>query len=205
MKLTFKKEFSGDESTLPQRTVPGAVQFREAESMKKLAIVANILAVIIMVVTMVPVFPVFVHYARTHGFESFSGTPYLLLFFIFLVIIPLHELLHAVCFKGDVEFYTALKKGLCFVVGTETMTKGRFIFMSLLPNLVFGFLPYLLYLIFFPGQLWLGLLAAICIGSGAGDYINIWHALTQMPKGSLTYMSGMHSYWYLPQDGAGNA
>ena len=27
---------------------------------------------------------------------------------------------------------------------------------------------------------------------------NIYHAITQMPKGSLTFMSGMHSYWYMP-------
>ena len=32
-----------------------------------------------------------------------------------------------------------------FAVGPEDMSKGRFIFMSLLPNVVFGIIPYLVY------------------------------------------------------------
>ena len=34
---------------------------------------------------------------------------------------------------------------------------------------------------------------------GAADYLNVINALTQMPKGSLTYLYGMHSYWYIPE------
>ena len=199
MKLTFKKEFNGDESTLPQRTVPGAVQFKEPESMTKLAIIANLLSVLVLILAAIPVGFAFARALQaSEGPFPFNTSMFLLLLPIFLVIIPLHELLHAICFKGDVDFYTALKKGMCFVIGTESMTKGRFIFLSMLPNLVFGFVPYLIYLLFFPSQLWLGALAAINIATGAGDYMNVWHALTQMPKGALTYMSGMHSYWYMP-------
>ncbi len=43
------------------------------------------------------------------------------------------------------------------------------------------------------------MLGVLAIASGFGDYINIYHALTQMPKGALTYMYGFHSYWYLPE------
>ena len=45
-----------------------------------------------------------------------------------------------------------------------------------------------------------GFFGAIAIGSGAGDYINIYNALRQVPKGGLCYMSGMHSYWYMPDN-----
>ncbi len=110
---------------------------------------------------------------------------------------PIHEVLHALCFKEEVEFYTYLRKGLMFVVGTESMSKARFIFMSMFPNIVFGFIPYILFFIF-PSQFWLGIWGALCISAGVGDYINVFNAITQMPKGSLCYMNGNRSYWYIP-------
>ena len=109
-----------------------------------------------------------------------------------------HELLHALCFKEDVYLYTNFKQGLLFVVGCETMSKHRFIFMSLLPNIVFGFLPYV---ISFLGiqYLTLAVLGVIAIGMGAGDYYNVFNALIQMPKGARTYLYQMNSYWYIPE------
>ena len=38
------------------------------------------------------------------------------------------------------------------------------------------------------------------IAMGAGDYCNIFLALTQMPKGSVRFLSGAHSYWYVPEN-----
>lgn len=107
-----------------------------------------------------------------------------------------HELLHAICYKKDVYMYNNLAHGLMFVVGTEDMSKGRFIFMCLCPNLILGIIPYILFLIF-PQFVGLGLFGIICIGMGFGDYLNIYNAIKQMPKNSKTYLCGMHSYWYL--------
>ena len=109
-----------------------------------------------------------------------------------------HELLHGICFKGEVELWTNLKMGMLFVIGTEDMSKGRFVFMSLLPNLVFGWIPYLLFMIQ-PQWVFLGALGAVTIPMGVGDYYNVYNCLTQVPKGALVYLSGMHSYWYLPK------
>ncbi len=206
MKLTFKKEYSGDESTLPQRTVPGAVQFREPSDIKKLSAIANAIALVVTLLLLIPVWKL---QGGLRGFfgnviEAGSFLPLLGFLAASLLVLPAHEFLHAVCFRGDVEFYTALKKGLLFVIGTEDMTVARFVFMSLLPNLVFGFLPYLAFLLGLR-SFWLGLFSAICIGAGGGDYINIFNALTQVPRGGLVFMSGMHSYWYRPQNGADNA
>lgn len=47
-----------------------------------------------------------------------------------LSLLP-HELLHAICYKKDVYMYNDLAHMLMFVVGTEDMSKGRFIFMCL--------------------------------------------------------------------------
>ena len=112
-----------------------------------------------------------------------------------LSLLP-HELLHAICYKKDVYMYNDLAHGVMFVVGTEDMSKGRFIFMCLCPNLILGIIPYILFLIF-PQFVGLGLFGIICIGMGFGDYLNIYNAIKQMPKNSKTYLCGMHSYWYL--------
>lgn len=86
-----------------------------------------------------------------------------------------------------------------FVIGSELMSKGRFIFMSLLPNLVFGFIPFVVALCV-PSLALLGVLGAINIVSGSGDYYNVFNALTQMPKGARTYLYQFHSYWYMPEE-----
>lgn len=197
MHLTFKKGFDGDLEKLPKKEVPGAVQFKEYESMEKLSLVANLLAVGIAVIFAIPLVMVVMRQVKGDGF-SVELWQLILLLFLEIVTIPVHECLHASVFRGEVEFYTYIRKGLAFVVGPEDMTKGHFVFMSLLPNLVLGIIPYILFF-FMPDQLWLGIWALGNIASGAGDYINIYHALTQMPKGSLTFMSGMHSYWYMPE------
>ena len=110
-----------------------------------------------------------------------------------ITLVP-HEFLHALCFKEDVYLYHDFSKGLLFVHGIEKMTKVRFVFMSLLPNLVFGVVPFVVFLC---NPQWgiLGMIGALCISIGFGDYINVFNALTQMPKGAKTYLHKFHSYW----------
>ncbi|MBQ8538737.1 MAG: DUF3267 domain-containing protein [Ruminococcus sp.] len=115
-----------------------------------------------------------------------------------LVLFP-HELIHAICFKEDVYLFTNLKQGMLFVVGPEDMSKARFIFMSLLPNIILGFIPYLIFLVN-PNLAILGAFGAINIASGAGDYLNVINAITQMPKGSRTYLHHFNSCWYMPEE-----
>ena len=106
-----------------------------------------------------------------------------------------HELLHALCFKEDVYLYYNPSRLLLFVHGVESMTRARFVFLSLLPNIIFGFIPFVIFMIE-PSLIRLGTMGIMSIGMGFGDYINVFNALTQMPKGAMTYLSGFHSYWY---------
>lgn len=115
-----------------------------------------------------------------------------------LILFP-HELLHAVCFREDVYLYTNLKQGMLFVIGPECMSKGRFIFMSLLPNLVFGIVPYLIGMLLPQASFFLSF-GILSTAMGAGDYYNVFNALRQMPKGAKTYLYQFHSYWYLPEE-----
>lgn len=199
MKLVCKGKYNGDPATLPARAHPeGAVQFRELDSMKKLAVVLNAsaLALAAALLALAALRAVKAGAWENMDPERLGGAVLLGCLLATAALLP-HELLHALCFRGEVALYTNLKQGMLFVAGTEDMSRGRFVFMSLLPNLAFGFLPFLLFLLE-PSWTVLGVMGAVSIGSGCGDYMNVWNCLTQAPRGARVYGSGFHSYWYLP-------
>ncbi len=196
MKLVFNGKYSGDENTLPQREHPENYQmFKEPDS-KKFMLVANGVSLIVTVVFLAIVGIATFGYIKEDLADGNFWLLCLACILPMLVVVP-HEFLHALCFKETVYMYSYLQAGAMFVLGLEDMTKKRFVFMSLLPSIVFGFIPFVIGLIF-PSLYWLGIFGALNIGSGAGDYINIYNALTQVPKGGLIYMCGFHSYWYKP-------
>lgn len=182
MKFHYAGKYNGDENSLPKREHPeNYVPFKEHD-MKTFAVIMNILAIIITVCLILAVY-------------LMSKEVSLLGIVLSLASLVPHEFLHALCFKDDVYMYQNLKQGMLFVAGTEDMSKARFIFMSLCPNIVFGFIPFILFLIF-PNLTVLGTMGAFAVGSGAGDYYNVFNALTQVPKDAKIYMSGVHTYWY---------
>lgn len=193
MKLHYRGKYNLDPTTLPTcKHQPNAVKFKEVDSTKELADIANGIAIALMILLSIPVYLKYKGSLFDYFDEMMVGAMLPL-----LTMFP-HELLHALCFKEDVYLYKDFKQGLLFVVGCETMSKQRFIFMSLLPNIVFGFIPYM---ISFLGiqYLTLAVLGVIAIGMGAGDYYNVFNALIQMPKGARTYLYQMNSYWYIPE------
>lgn len=193
MKLHYRGKYNLDPETLPTcKHQPNAVKFKEVDSTKELAVIANGIGIALMILLAIPVYLKYKGLLFDYFDEIMVGAMLPL-----LTMFP-HELLHALCFKEDVYLYTNFKQGLLFVVGCETMSKQRFIFMSLLPNIVFGFIPYM---ISFLGiqYLTLAVLGVVAIGMGAGDYYNVFNAITQMPKGARTYLYQMNSYWYIPE------
>jgi len=192
MRLHYKGAYNLDPGALPQTGHrPGAVAFREAKDTKALSLIANGLGVLLMLLLAVPA--VF----RCRG--TFSQGRLILGCVLPMATLLPHELLHALCFREDVYLYTNLRQGMLFVIGPEDMSKSRFIFMSLLPNLLFGLLPYLIGMAL--PDLGLAAFGAICIGIGGGDYYNVFNTLTQVPNGAKVYTYQFHSYWYLPNRG----
>mgnify|MGYP006340516557 CR=1 FL=1 len=190
MKLHYKGMYDGDEKSLPSGELEkhkNAIKFKEIDDIKKLMIVGNIIAGIVILIFG----GIFVLRAGDFGKISLIGM------ILSCVIIFPHEFLHAVCFKEDVYMYIA--GGGAFVCGTENMSKFRFIFMSLLPNIIFGFIPFIIFLIF-PNLNILGTLGFMAISMGVGDYYNVFNALTQMPKGARCFLERQSSYWYMPED-----
>ena len=192
MKLHYKGKYDLNPESLPHgEHMPGAVPFKEAKDSRQLSIIANAASVVIMVLLAVPAWFRCREYLFASPFQMMFGA-----IASMLILFP-HEILHALCFKEDVYLYTNWKQGLLFVVGPETMSKGRFIFMSLFPNLVFGIIPYLLGMLL-PNLVFAVVLGILATGMGAGDYYNVFNAATQMPRGSRTYLYQFNSYWYMP-------
>lgn len=188
----YAGKYDGDENELPHRDHPeGYVAFKEPD-MKKLSIIANAGCVLIILVLAAIII------LRLHGQpRSHSFWWQLILGCVLPALgLPIHEFLHAMVFTKDVYMYNNLKQGLMFVVGTEDMSKIRFIIMSLCPNIVLGIIPFLIFL-FVPSCVGLGTFGAISIGMGFGDYINVFNAIRQMPGNARTYLSGTHSFWYI--------
>lgn len=190
MKLHYKGKYDLNPESLPHgEHRPGCVKFREAESTKALAVIGNGLCIVLIILLAIPVI--------LRSRQYYSLLPVMLGCLLPMAALFPHEILHALCFRGDVYLYTNWKQGMLFVTGPETMSKTRFVFMSLCPNIVFGFIPYIIGLLF-PRLIFFAVFGAICVGMGAGDYYNCYNALTQMPKGARTYLYGFNSYWYMP-------
>lgn len=191
MKLHYKGKFDGDSEKLPGGEIEkhkNAIKFKEIDDIKKLMIIMNIVSGIVLLI-----FGAIFLLRVEWDFREFSWIGMVI---ACLSIYP-HEFLHAICFKKDVYMYIA--DGGAFVCGTETMSKFRFIFMSMLPNVVFGFIPFVVFLIF-PNLTILGTLGVMAISMGAGDYYNVFNALTQMPKGARCFLEKQNSYWYMPEN-----
>ncbi len=202
MKLVYKGNYTGEEQ-LPKGELPaGAVKFIEPETPEELTKTALRFAVpavlsIGLVVLLSAVF--------SGGVKLNLLSPYLFLGIglFFFALLP-HELLHAVCFGKDheVELYIAPKNRMLFVVCVQPVSKRRFIFMSLLPNLVLGWAPLLAWAVLPYGGAHSNLLfsfSVMAILGGIGDYLNVFNALRQMPKGSMQQLSGFNSYWFMPK------
>ena len=201
MKLIYRGRYTG-ESQLPRADLPpGAVPFREPADTAALNLAAmkwSLLALAAAAALGVVTIPLRGGLVLGAGFWFMAGFAA-----SFLTLLP-HELLHGLCFGrgAEVHLFVSPKDLMAFVVCTRPVSRGRFILMSLLPNLIFGWLPFLLWCLTpYSGAgsdilLWF---SSCCISFGGGDYLNVWNALRQMPRGSVQQISGFHSYWYMPR------
>ena len=191
MKLHYKGKYDKNPESIPARPhKPNCVKFKEPKDSKRLVLIVNLIAIPVLLIFYIPVLLV--------GTQQMSFQFFFSLLLFILSLFP-HEILHALCFKEDVYLFTNFSHGMLFVAGPEDMSKSRFIFMSLLPNIVLGFIPYLIFVIN-PNWTLLGTFASINISAGSGDYLNVFNAITQMPKGARTYLHHFNSYWYIPED-----
>lgn len=200
MKLIWKGKFDSVDQ-LPVGNLPtNAVKFREPETLAAVSLVASIFLFPVFIIIGVAV------YTKIQLGSTFSSLGLFSIWGIllaFLMVVP-HELLHAIAFPkhSEIQVWYSLRNLAAFVHSTCPTSKLRFIYLSLLPNIIFGFIPLILW-IFIPFE-FIGIsrvvfsFAAFSLLMGVGDFLNIYNAITQMPKNSYTQLSGFNSYWYLP-------
>lgn len=74
-----------------------------------------------------------------------------------------------------------LSHGMLFVVGPERMSKARAAFKSMLPGIVFGFIPFIIFMIN-PKLQFLGTPGILGIAAEAGDFCNVYNTFWYMPQ-----------------------
>ncbi|EJT6612660.1 DUF3267 domain-containing protein [Clostridium perfringens] len=201
MKLIWKGKFNGVED-LPIGELPkNAVRFEEPESAEELAKETRRFLIPVVIFLLIVIFL----RIKINGFFGVSDV--INIFGIILIpfsILP-HEYLHAIFFPKDaeVEMWYSIKQILALVTSTTAITKKRFIFLSLFPNIVFGFLPLIIW-IFIPSYMSFisGILFTfgfISLIMGVGDFMNIYNTIKQVPKGAMTQISGFNSYWFFKE------
>ena len=193
MKLIYKGKYGGIvEEFESAKSVKNATKYKEAENLdemgKLILIPSNVIQNVLLLIVILIV-----------GFDNIVNTliVFILAFIVSLLTMIPHELLHAICYRKKVYLYTNLKQLMLFIVGEDHLSKWGFIFMSMLPNVLFGFIPFILFLIN-NNLLFLGFLGSMCISYGTGDYYNVWNTLTQVPNGAKVFAKGHNSYWYVP-------
>lgn len=117
-----------------------------------------------------------------------------------LLLMPVHELLHAVCYTRINTVYVgiSIKKFAAFAVCHEPISKIRFVIMSLMPVLL-GIVPFAVFLAVPPDAL----ISGICVPCGIigflspmPDYMDVYLVLKQLPKGATLQSSNSGIYWY---------
>ncbi len=115
-----------------------------------------------------------------------------------LLLLSVHELIHsAFCPQESQGYLYWTMTGLCFIPASP-LKKGRYLGMLLMPAVILGILPFLVWC-FLPGipSFWGSALFACSLGSlgmCVGDFYNAVLAAVKMPPDSRLVTSGMDCY-----------
>ena len=187
MQLHYGGKYMTDaDLKLRRNPQPDDIEIKDPDT-RAYAVVSNLGGVLLMILLGALVFVFGGDYFTRHALAMGAALA-------ILTIFP-HELIHAMCYRKHVFLYLSPAKYLIFVHGTEDFSKARFIYMKILPNIIFGFIPYIAFLLK-PEVFGLGVFGTLCIGMGFRDYMNILKTIDQMPRGAKIYSSGMRHYWY---------
>lgn len=119
-----------------------------------------------------------------------------------IIMVFVHELLNVLAFpkRMSTEVWFSVKYGTGFVIFNGEVSKYRFLFMSLLPNILLGILPLLVWLIF-PfkddfNSTFVFTLSYIGAMIGFMDYARSINVIRKVPSNAVISMSEGILYWY---------
>ena len=184
MRLIFKGPYTTDDR-LPHEEIKkhdNAVKFKEFEDTAHFLLKINLVSFLLLAFTMGTF-----HYLAGITNISLSGV-----LLIFISMIP-HEFIHASFFKRTAYLY--LHKYALIITGTEPMTKWRYIMMAVTPSIIFGFIPFLLFVLN-PELTIMGTFGAISIPMCLGDFYNAYNCYRQVPTDGYCFMNKQNTYWF---------
>ena len=121
-------------------------------------------------------------------------------FVIGFALIPVHELLHAVCYPKGATVYVGvcLKKIAAYAVSFTPVSRRRYIVMSLAP-VVQGLIPLLIFVLC-PVEYKAVLTACVVpafmgLISPSPDYMDVLLIIKQVPKGAMVRASNEGLFW----------
>jgi len=136
--------------------------------------------------------------------KLFGSPASLIAVLLSMVLIVVHELLHAIWFPKESvkEIWVQPEALAAFVYCNGVVSKRRFIWLSFCPNIILGLVPYVLWLTgIFDFNLLLSqiiiMLAMFNIAAGIGDYFNIYSTIRQVPKNAWVRNYGFHTFWFI--------
>ena len=120
-------------------------------------------------------------------------------------LVFIHEYMHILLFprKAEKEIWV-YDTQMAMVYCNAPMSRTRYVVMCLAPLTLLGFVPFIIWLLFgqYPSPAfsigWM-LLSWSMIFGGLGDFYNAGNILSQVPKKTLVFNYGMHTYW-IPKD-----
>lgn len=191
----YNNKHSLDKGILPENSVP----FREPKSAFTLNLIAGLVCLPIYLGVIA-----LVYFKTGKSLSFYEAGDYRGIILAFIMIFP-HELLHAMAFPtgSKIDIWFNIKHLQAFVHSTSPTSKSRFIWLSLLPNLIFSYIPLAIWFLMLDPNLTSSKIVfsfgAISALFSCGDLLNVFNALTQMPNGTITQLSGFNSYWYYPE------
>ena len=78
------------------------------------------------------------------------------------------------------------------------MSKLRYIAMTIMPSIVFGFIPFILFVVK-PEFTLFGTFGAIALPMCLGDWYNAYNCFTQVPNEGFCFMNKQNTYWFVPE------
>lgn len=180
-----------DESKLEQTIVPNnAIEFNIDQSNKRIFLYAVILTV----------FAVAAPRVRFAFGMSFRILPALLGMVVSIAFLPIHELIHSLCYPKGATVFAYWHGFRIELHSTATISKRRYIVFLIMPMLILGVVPLLIWF-FLPSEasFFNGLLYGFSfagIGLSIGDILTLVTVVRTIPKAYWFMASGTKFYYY---------
>lgn len=199
----IKGKFKSEDELINGKQLPdGAIQFKEGDSLQDAFIKGLLIGLPLFVVMIVSM--IFrlrnVNYKLEMNIQT--GITFATMIIILGILPYVHEFIHGFFYPLSAEkaIWKLQEQRAYFVYCDETVSKERFIVLSIAPAIILGIIPFVGVLIFAES------ISAACIIAtwivslimtvmAIGDFANIYNAIKQVPKGAKVFNYGMHTYW----------